>query len=656
MTAMARPHRKIGALVGLLLAVGPLSACAPEVSDVEAIGACATDADCASGTTCYARRLCVALPKQKARVFLQMVPPVGSGLVTEQFESEVGGVDHVEPQTWTLTAPAVVHGTVGRGSIAESVPGTLLATTPGAMEGTTLSYKASSEAATEFAESGHPDRSFGFQLRVQLGHSYEVLFWPKEPTIPPYYTTHFVGGQKDIWEIALPGESSDPNKGAQSHLITVSGRLVSAPVSPPDCEATPAVAPEVCEAPGCQGVAGLRLRLRDGEGRTRSTTVVTDDKGHFAVSVDPAAGQVWLRFEPDNPGATLPTGTWATPIDLAALRAGAQVDHDLGLLRLGVLPALTSVEPTVESSAGVPVEGARINIKRALVAPLRCVLTDGGWKTEPAILGLHYAFSVLTDEQGRVVAPLPNAGQSGPKVTYGHALSMPPGVATFTLLPASLDPAGLLKTDRAVETLSILTCPSRPLVRGAVMDYDGRAIISAKVVFRPLVGVAPQCPGALGEFASLPPKAILLNADAEGAYQARLDPGRYAAMVQPPPHSGLASALVEVFDVCPGSGSDATTFPTIRVDLKLPPPTVLTGRILGPDHKPAAGVRIEVMAGALSALQAPLKGAGKGGAGSEPMEDTALVRDTHLLGEGITDEKGRYEILIAAGQLAPLSP
>ena len=64
-----------------------------------------------------------------------------------------------------------------------------------------------------------------------------------------------------------------------------------------------------------------------------------------------------------------------------------------------------------------------------------------------------------------------------------------------------------------------------------------------------------------------------------------------------------------------------------------------------------AGVVIDVLAGGLSQLQPP-----NDAPSPEPSQKrnvAQLVVDTQVIGSAVTDASGQYEILVAAGQLAP---
>ncbi len=193
------------------------------------------------------------------------------------------------------------------------------------------------------------------------------------------------------------------------------------------------------------------------------------------------------------------------------------------------------------------------------------------------------------------------------------------------------------------------------------MDFAQRALVGAHVRFKPLVGQQPLCVGAQPKVIGAPSVPIISTTDGIGEYIAYLDVGRYAVIVEPPVGVGLAQALVDIVDVCKQqrSGSRSRTASAVKVlNLMVPPPSVVVGEIQDADQNPVSGVRVDVLARGLDKLTEKPAGDNKGGKKMQIQgrEKAKLVQETHLLGTAISDEHGRYELLVSPGQLAASDP
>lgn len=657
------------ALPLICLLAGSLVGCQSQSAEVYKSGACSSDADCV-GAICHEGRFCVQTPTKQSEAVLNIRPQSNSGLVLEQFVTVIGGPDHDQERKWNLTPAAVVHGTISRGGIPPtgSVPGSIIATSMGILPGTVLSYETSSYLARKFTvpaakdDAEATDKSYGFELLTQAGRSYDITFWPQIEEIPPYYTERFVGGNNDVWLVELPDEAE---------LMAIRGRMVFGS-GQPDCAGASTVA--TC-GEGCAGLAGLQVRLVDGQGRLRSTRATTNEAGEFEVHADPSASQVWLKFRPEDVDQTLPHGAIAEAIYLSTLRFKSTIEHDLGLIHLGDLPApsaLVQVRPRVLDGDKQPVVGARLTFRQDRISPRHCVAKDGQLAETALLSELFYTRSGLTDIHGRVKVAHKNqepvggdkaapAGgdkskpDDGEHNVYDETMAMPEGDIWTTILPPTLAAAASWR-----ETIHVakgtdqptIVCPRRPVVRGAVTDFRGRSIIAATVLFKPLLASKPDCAAAQPEEFPRPEAAIVVQADENGDFVAPLDPGRFAVLVNPPKDSGLARALIKVFDLCAldANVADPVAAGTV-LDLTVPPPTLLRGRVYGPGGSPVVGAVVDVLAMALTKLPA----AGEAGAEKPPVNlvtKAQMVFDTQVIGSALTGGDGRYEVLVAAGQLA----
>ena len=649
----------------LALSAAALIGCQSGADDVVVTGACTTDEDCA-GTRCHEGRFCVQTPTSQSELILRLQPSGSTGLVVEHFKTTIGGPDHEQWRNWNLTPPAAIHGTVSRGLLDESVPGTLIATTPGSLEGTWLSYKATSFDKKKFtvslpAEGGElEDRSFGFQLRVQPGHSYNVLFWPQIDDIPPFYTQRFVGGASDLWQFDLPVEDQ---------LLQVHGRIVRGQPPSLNCDST--IAPTPC-GEACTGVAGLQVRLAAAQGRRRSTRAVTGADGTFVIHANPVGTIVWLKFQPHDVDTTLPYGVLAQPIDLNKVLAKGAIKHDLGDLHLGDLPgpgAMVDFRPkVVEKETNNPVAGARATLRHTIIdAPQVCRGSGSASKPVAAFSELYFERTGLTNAGGHVVITRTTTDDKGGDViTHEKTLQLPAGEATASILPPPLaagaawrgpipiKAAGGKKDSKGggAEPVNIpLPCEHRPTVRGEVTDFRNLPVVSPTILFKPLLGAMPKCVGEAAEMFPRPEAPIAVQGHDSGQYDAYLDAGRYAVLVEPPQGSGLARALIKVVDVCPPQKTaDGGKAQAKVLDLSVPPPSLMVGHVYGPSGGAVAGVVIDVLANGLAKLQ-PEVNKTPPKSGMKP-NIAQLVVDTQVLGSAVTDANGAYEILVAAGQLA----
>ncbi len=556
---------------------------------VQMQGDCAVDADCLQGLVCHDARVCVAAPKTAHPVVLRLAPPPGQGMVLEHFDATVGGGG--AGSTWQLTAPAVVRGTVQRAqdTFNSSLPGTLIATAPGKVAGTTLRYTATSYATPqqfEGAEDAH-----GFELLLQVGPTYSVTFWPDSDQIPPYTTELKVGGDTDGWLLKLP---------AADDLLTVTGWLVSRPAGETACLDG---APAPCKS--CARLEGVRVMLVDDEGHVRSGRGLTDDTGAFEVKVDPGGGTVRLRFEPTNGAGQQPTGVLSERLDLTELRKKEQHLVALGDVDVGPLGAMSQRVVKAVDAKGAPVAGADVRVQLHLPSPPRCAPTKAGGKPEPRFDSLLLAASAPTDGSGAASFALP-AGKAtveiAPPVGHASAWWRKEGVAFGDAGPV------------------LVSCADRPVLRGLVEDFKKLEVVGAKVRLTSL------------DHAKRPP--VVVVTDEAGRYAAPLDPGSWAVVVEPLPDRGLGryskhTAVIE-------AGQEP-----LPLDMTLPPPAVLSGRVLDRKGAGLAGVLVEVMASNLPAHS--LKPGGEGQA--------RLVLETHLLASGITRADGRFELLVETSQL-----
>ena len=623
----------------LVLLSALLVGCAGGGAGVQEVG-CDSDADCDGGMRCFDQRVCIQTSLHDWDVVMRVAPGPTSGFIEEHFDVQVGG-PMPQAMSWQLTSPARVRGTVrlaakGAG-LSELIPGTLIASAPGKLAATRLRYTASSLLTPQDGGDGAPgndppgesaDPKWGFELRVQPGQTYDVAFWPQSKQLPPHYDRRTIGGDVDDLAIVLP---------TAPDVIAVTGRLIARP-QPLACDPVEGPAEATTCVQDCKPLGLLRVSLLDEAGRQRSTSAQTDPDGRFSVKADASAGPLRLRFEPlpDSPksseqidaqklAASLPSGTFTRPIDTQQLRKAGLLSHDLGELNIGPLPGHHLLIRDVLGDDGLPLAGAQVVVERSMQSPSRCApAAGGGFEEVPAITGFTLRRSAISDSAGRVKMRV-LAG------TGDIAVHPPPRISPSAVVQRNIPLA---------PTADEIRCPSRRKVKGRV-EYRDKPIVGATVVIQPL-------PAVEGDIAGDPALApVFVTSGDDGRYALFLDPGRYAMIIEPPPGSGLARTLSSVLEVKAPTKADAST---VEHDLAAWPPTVLHGRLLGDNGAPQTGVLVEVLGKKMQLLEELNDG--------KPLalplvHQTMLLLQTHQLGSAVTDSDGRFEILVAPGNLAP---
>lgn len=588
----------------LLVLLAVASGCGDAVS--EDVGHCSDDADCTIGLHCYAQRWCVAVSAEPRDVVLRLSPPETTNAVLEYFDATLGGPHADLGQVWQLTEPAAVRGTFTRAGdvLTPSIPGRLIAVAPGKVHGTTLRYDATSHSSPKLIEG--TDIVAGFELKLQTGPNYEVAFWPDRPEIPPWFAGWKVGGTNNGWNVELP---------AQSTLLAVRGKLLQGQGKEPDCGSMPIGAMPTC-AGTCAGMAGVRVAMVDNKGRERSSRATTSADGSFEVLVDPSVGVAHLQFGGAESGDALVSGRLAAPIDLDLLRKKEQSAVDLGELIVAVGNDTVDAVLPVQDVAGEPIAGASVRVVRTLASPLGCV-DDGN--------GKRVAGPIFAELRLQAEAATDNAGKA--------KLRLPAGGYEVRVAPFQGHHAGeVVQTAVQIGPINaVVVCPARRLLRGHVFDLQQRGLATARVRFERIDHAQTDNSSQLLEVTTV----------SDGAFEAYLDPGRYALVVDPPEGGGLARAVLRVVEV-------QAEHDPVALELTMPAPVVLVGRVLDQAGQPVVGVSVDVLAGALTSLPAR-----SGPSGAPDGRSAHLAVETHLLGSTSTDEQGRFELLVATGQVAP---
>lgn len=449
------------------------------VEEPTASGMCAQDSDCPANLRCYAQRICVVQQAPAFAVQARLTPPNDSGKIVEQFELQVDAQTQTEVVALMLGEPALVRGTVkraGGATLAASIPGSLVATAK-SKSGATLRFQVASYATLQtFA--GSPVKQ-GFELGVQPGYTYEVVFRPEaSDQIPPHTSTITVGGSIENWKIELP---------AEEQLLQIRGRMVA----------------------GNAPLTGLRVFLVDEEGRLDSTRALVDSKGEFVLLVDPAAKQGRLRFEPAEPGAALPQGESANWIDVHKVALKGE-SLDMGVIDLGPVGPAMAVTVTTVDAAGKPESAALVRVQHQL---------------KPATPA--------------VKAWIESHGYTNDLGVWSGLL--PPGAATVSVIPEVHSAAARWtgKVKIVGEALQF-QLGRRQVVQGQVLDYRQRPVALAVVRMRRVTAAGGA---VMSGSASLGEAEIQGQTDAQGRFELPVDLGGWWLWVVPRAQDGLPQVL-----------------------------------------------------------------------------------------------------------------
>jgi hypothetical protein len=571
-----------------------LTACAVD-AELVATGRCQTDGDCRSGRRCFESSLCVAAEVAPMPVLVHLKPPKQSGLVDEHFEVVVDSHSSLQPTDLVLAEPAVVRGKILRGGdlMSLSLPGTLMASAAGKVAGHGLSYS----AVAGNVQSAANGETFGYELRLPIGHTYDLAFWPESDLIPPFYATLVANASMLDWNLELPaanqllrlhGElrwAGAPATGLQVVLEDAAGRVRSRHVA---CSGGGSDAPEVCKAAHATGKDGSFLLLID-------PAALAGDQG--------APNKLSLRVRPTSPESPLPrgrlplSGKIRQQLQQAAMMAKPEVVVELGQVSLGSPGVALDVDVLVRTAEGKPVAGAWVSLEQHL-APIG----DGGGPLRIEVNGSADAKGVF------------------------HA-RLPPGQVQVSVSPLATSSAGAVATTAEVNGSAILVaCPRRGVIAGRLTDELGVALAGAQISLHRL---GPPV-GAEGD-AEETSKPLLT--DAHGVFSGHLDAGSYDLWVEPLDGAGLPRALLQQVSVAAAG--------EVKLELVVPAPAVLTGRVRTANGAAVAGVQVEVLT---EALPTPLLGKPSE---AQPSAVTAQ-HDSHVLATAMTGAGGVFTALVAA--------
>lgn len=467
-------------LIGLLLVLaceGVRPANVPQGTAGQSLPKCSTDQECAEGEGC-ANGLCLPLASE-GRVFsVQVTPPSGSGLVTDQLTGvSVGSNGSLDV---AITSPIFVRGAVGfapeNGGPAdglETVGGRLLAIAPGLIPGTHFSFETVVRAKQEIGN------DWTFEIALLPATTYTFTFVPDiDPargplsSLPPHtFTASFV--KSGNFDVLLPSRSEYMSASLQGLVI-------------------------IGEATN-QFVRGAKVTAF-GDGQ-RGTSAITDEKGFFRVVVPPKAHGVTIRIEPSKDSPIFPTREF-TYADASALS-----DTVLPKFEVGPIPRMRDVMVIVFSASDQkfqPVPQARLEAEG---------VAGGGLFSGSSVTGSN-GVGYLNLLEGRyALAVIPPEGS--------------PYAATVTTLDLESYP------DTSVFSVGVQR--RLKLTGNVVREANGEPVPRASVTIQ-----SAKVKAFEGTAQASYEVAASATTDAVGSFELFLDPGIYALSVLPPPDSGLA--------------------------------------------------------------------------------------------------------------------
>lgn len=314
---------------------------------------------------------------------------------------------------------------------------------------------------------------------------------------------------------------------------------------------------------GASGIPALAVHVERADGRRLSSVATTDPNGDFQVALAEPVEDVLLVVSPTSDNAFFPVVT----VPGLTLVDG---DNPLGDVELGEVLSPVPFSATVLDSGGAPVAGARVRLQG---------LVGNGL----------FTVSVDADEQGLLDLLLPPATYEA--LVLGGAGNTDAGMLLANEVEVPVPP----------NAPAVFRLPPRLVAGGVVRGVDGRPVASARLTLTRISDVDGVVADVLGDLLV----TFEAETDADGRYQAALDPGRYRMAVRPPPSSAAPPF------------SEVATFDNGRAthDLSLPQRAIVAGTVLH-DGQPREGAWVRVYSALLDERGAAIL-VGEGAAGAD---------------------------------------
>jgi len=304
-------------------------------------------------------------------------------------------------------------------------------------------------------------------------------------------------------------------------------------------------------------LASVQVSAVNMETREACTSSVSDNLGVFHLRCPQPAGWYEVQLAPTQDGPAIPTFT-----AVLAGKAEQWLDGDTQVPDI-ILPESAREVPVTVQIVGPDgaVEGIPVTVTTQLddgcyPSPDEC---KSGWTAAKVT---RQAFS---DASGNVTVNVVACQDC----TYRVEASPHPSHALGMAEKSGWDIAASPKTQLVLSPKGLLT--------GQVTDYQGLPVPEAQVSAQRLVG-----DGAMTVTSS----QYVVWADTEGGYVLPIDAGDYEITVTAPAHLGLPREV---------RGPIAVPQEGLSIDLRLPAPKILQGRILAPaGDQPVENVTVDV--------------------------------------------------------------
>ena len=501
----------------------------PDASGTPFVPMCATSGGCPGQLACSNELyLCYDSSPAEVVVAAELIPPAGSGLVTDH-RSSVSF--HGENQFNATLSPALkVHGVVQEiDNPLSSIPARIVAETPGDIPGSMLRTEV-------FAIEGLNENNASFTLNVIAGREYLLSIFPEDENRPPHMLTRTFQPGEDMLVLTLPqleGPYSYPR---------ISGSMLDE--TELDESGQPVALANI------QVVATRVNTEEQGEEEDvflsyMSTISKTDSKlGLFEIRVPALPAHYQLRIESvGEPGSKVVPKTKTDTETFGIEISGEYGEHiNLGpilLEPLPTVPAVIHVNSVDENGEEVPVAGAALTLTNSLSPES------------------SFTMSVLS--------------ASEPAGTWqGNVLQ---GTYTVDVIPPQNSPYARRKKTMVIDSanpLHDIPLERRTRLQGEVKGWDHELVSGALVL---------AVNKSLDTYA-LPQQA---QTDEFGVFTLWLDPGPHAFVVIPPPSAPYPRLIIDQEEI---SGEE------MAVSLLLPVPHIVQGVVTNAEGEPAPEVTV----------------------------------------------------------------
>lgn len=568
-------------LLGMLLA---LAACGTagdagfrEDSSVPAsqdrTATCSQDGDCATGQGCHrGQGICLAFPQGAPSFSIAIDPPAGDSLVADQFTGVPLGPDGA--LDLALANPIVLAGAIFHAASAGEWEDFAGAGSSNGLDRST----GSGGRLVAIAEGRIPGTQF--RSEAQAAFDPESGEWRYELALLPglIYQATFIPARTEGAE-ALPPHRFPIHASASATMDVVLPPLAT----------YLRVEGIVLNGDAQEPVPSAQVSCRVGDANI-GTSALTDVDGRFAIVLPPDAGPVVIQARPGNGAQPFPARERVWDQGLEQLRAEYDTSP-LVVIRVDPIPATRTVSVQVlgqQDGSDAAVALAKVSFSG---------IAGGGAASA----------SSVTDDSGIV------------------SVTLLEGVYELTILPPTTSP---FATRRVTLDLTASTHqafrqyldPRVPITGTVVRQSDGTPVAGATVSL-----MTDRSDTLAATYGGAHDATFTAATDADGRFQVRVDPGRYALVADPPSGVPLARTASPSLDLSVAR----------ELHVPLPDARLVRGRI-----RSASGDR--VLAGARIRLFLDVTHV----SGWWSLDGTTFAGELLKAADVLTDQDGRYEAVV----------